>query len=255
MTLDDQPIGEDDLQAYIDDRLAPDRRRRVEAWLQQHPERRRNVEADRRHRDTLRSTLLAGDEPVPARLRVAEIRRRLRAARSHRVRAAAAAVVLVIGGAAVGWSGRGWLERQAVADMSDAVAAYRVFTADAAQPVEMRASDRARLGQWLSGRLGRTLEIPDLSSLGLRFMGGRLLSTADGAAALLMYDNDRGARLVFYVRPVAGGRPPGPQERIEGGIATRFWFDGRYGYAVAGPAASPVLRPAAEAFQRAYAAT
>jgi anti-sigma factor RsiW len=254
MTSDDHSIGEDDLQAYIDDRLAPDRRRQVEAWLQQHPERRRNVEADRRHRDALRSTLLAGDEPVPARLGVAEVRRQIRAARWHRVRAAAAAVVLVIAGAAAGWLGRGWLDLQD-ADMADAAEAYRVFTADAVQPVEMRASDRARLGQWLSGRLGRTLEIPDLTSLGLRFMGGRLLSTADGAAALLMYDNDRGARLVFYVRPVSERRPSGLHERIEDGIATRFWFAGRYGYAVAGPAASPLLRPAAEAIQRAYTAT
>jgi anti-sigma factor RsiW len=254
MTSDDRPIGEDDLQAYIDDRLAPNRRRQVEAWLQQYPEQRRNVEADRRHRHTLRSTLLAGDEPVPARLRVTEVRSQIRAARWHRVRAAAAAVVLVIAGAAVGWLGRGWLGLQA-ADMADATAAYRVFTADAVQPVEMRASDRIRLGQWLSGRLGRTLEIPDLSSLGLRLMGGRLLSTAHGAAALLMYDNDRGARLVFYVRPVSAGRPSGLHERTEDGIATRFWFDSRYGYAVTGPAASPLLRPAAEAFQRAYTST
>jgi anti-sigma factor RsiW len=254
MTWDDHPIGEDDIQAYIDDRLAPDRRRQVEDWLQQYPERRRNVEVDRRHRDTLRSTLLAGDEPVPARLRVAEVRRQVRAARWHRGRAAVAAVVLVMAGTGVGWLGRGWLGLEA-ADMADAAAAYRVFTADAVQPVEMRASDRARLGQWLSGRVGRLLEIPDLSSLGLRFMGGRLLSTADGAAALLMYDNDRGVRLVFYVRPVSEGRPSGLHERIEDGIAMRFWFDGRYGYAIAGPAASPLLRPAAEAFQRAYTAT
>ncbi len=209
MTSDHYPIGEDDLQAYIDDRLAPDRRRQVEAWLQQHPDQCRNVEADQRHRETLRSIQLASDEPVPARLRVAEIQRQIRAARWHRARAAAAAVALVIAGAAVGWFGRGWPGLQAGADMADAAAAYRVFTADSVQPVEMRASDRARLGQWLSGHLGRTLEIPDLSSLGLRLMGGRLLSTADGAAALLMYDSDCGSRFVFYVRPV----PEGPAAR------------------------------------------
>jgi len=136
-----------------------------------------------------------------------------------------------------------------------AAPAYRVFTADNVQPIEIRASDRPLLEQWLSGRGGRSLEIPDLSSLGLRFMGGRLLSTEAGPAGLLMYDNDHGARLVFYLRPVPKGRSPGLHERSEAGVETRFWFDGRYGYAVTGPAALPILGLATEAFRRAYAAT
>jgi anti-sigma factor RsiW len=255
MTAAGHPIGEDDLQAYVDDRLSSERRRQVEAWLQQHPARHRDIEADRRHRESLRATLLAAEDPIPPALRVAEIRRQVSAGRRRRARAIAAAVMLVIAGVGTGWLGRGWVGPQATAEMADAAAAYRVFTADAVQPIEVRASERARLERWLSNRVGRQLEIPDLGSFGLRLMGGRLLSTEAGPAGLLMYDDDRGARLVFYVRPVPEGRPPGLRERKEADVEIRYWFDGRYGYAVAGPAASPVLGPATEAFRRAYAAT
>ncbi len=113
--------------------------------------------------------------------------------------------------------------------MGDAVAAHRTFVAERLHPVEVRASERAQLVQWLSGRLGRPLVIPDLSLAGLRFMGGRQQPPAQGPAALLMYDGDAGTRITLYLR---------------------VDFEGGFGYAVTGRADRARLQRVAEAVHR-----
>jgi len=68
------PIGEDDLQAWIDERLTPARRAEVEAWLTANPETAARMRATAEQRLVLRGTLQAKhDEPVPARLRVSNL--------------------------------------------------------------------------------------------------------------------------------------------------------------------------------------
>ena len=81
------PIGEDDLQAFVDDRLSEARRAQVEAYLAEHPEIRDQLAIDRGYRGSLR-TQLAGkfDEPIPTRLRIATIRSARRAARMVAIR-------------------------------------------------------------------------------------------------------------------------------------------------------------------------
>jgi anti-sigma factor RsiW len=51
------PIGEDDLQAFIDNRLTGARREQVEAYLAENPEVAERVALDRRYRDSLRTML------------------------------------------------------------------------------------------------------------------------------------------------------------------------------------------------------
>ncbi len=53
----------------------------------------------------------------------------------------------------------------------------------------------------------------DLSKSGYRFMGGRVVPTAHGPAAMLMYDDDRGDRLVVLTRPMTSDQnsPMAPQ--------------------------------------------
>jgi anti-sigma factor RsiW len=46
------------------------------------------------------------------------------------------------------------------------------------------------------------VKVPDLSSSGYRLMGGRLVATAHGPAAMFMYDDDHGQRLVILTRPM-----------------------------------------------------
>ena len=83
MTPVDPPIGEDDLQAHVDQVLSPDRRPAVAAYLDERPEVAARVRAYREQRDALAGRLAGKlEQPIPPRLRVASIaavrRRRLR---------------------------------------------------------------------------------------------------------------------------------------------------------------------------------
>lgn len=229
------PIGEDDLQAFVDRQLPAERAALVQAYLDAHPD-----QAARLDRYNAQSQALAGalqakfDEPIPARLRVdALLARRRQRLSGHLARAAA--VVLVAGlGAAGGWFGHGWTSRDRLhAATANAVAAWQTFTVEVRHPVEVRADEGAHLVQWLSTRLARPLTPPHLAPLGFRLMGGRVLPTGGVPAALLMYDDDRGARLTVYVQPMG---IDGEEFRYtqQGDIRTIIWAERRLALAVTG---------------------
>jgi anti-sigma factor RsiW len=255
MTGNNAPLGEDDFQAFIDDRLAAIRLPIVEAYLADHPEIAERVGTDRRLRDALRAQLAHKfAEPIPSRLRVASIRGARLTARARRLRAAAAAVAIFITGAGSGWFASriqpGPLGSMpapiAVSVAQDAIAAYRTFVVEVVHPVEVKASSEVHLQQWLSKRLGRTLAVPDLSKFGYQLMGGRLLPGASGAAAQFMYDDASGKRLTVYVE---AGRSTETAFRFQqdGAASTFAWIDQGFGFAVTATASREVLLPVAEA--------
>lgn len=233
---DPRPVGEDDLHAFVDGRLDPGRRARVEAWLAAHPEAAARVAADREVRERLRARLApVADEPIPARLRIAN----LAALRRGRVprwwpNAAAVALLLALGGAA-GWAGRGAVPgpgAHAEPMTQAAVSAFRTYVVEAAHPVEVRADGSTDLVRWLSARLGRPVTVPDLRAQGFRLMGGRLLPAGDEPAAMLMYDDDRGTRLTLYSRAgPTGGRGVFRYARADD-VAAFSWIDAGMSYVV-----------------------
>lgn len=275
MSGDPRPVGEDDLHALVDGRLEPERAAAVEAWLADHPEAAARVAADRAVRRSLRARLApVHDEPIPARLRVAEIaaqRGVRRTAIAGRWLPFAAALCLALGTAG-GWLGRGALapptpsasalpapapsisSAEAAAAPPEsatraAVSAFRTFVVEAAHPVEVRAEEKPHLVAWLSNRLGRPVAAPDLRAQGFRLMGGRLLPAGNEPAAMLMYDDDRGTRLTLYSRAVgtdADGRSPFRYAR-EGDVAAFSWIDGGMAYVVAARTDEARLLRAAEA--------
>ena len=230
---DDRPVGEDDLQALVDGRLSPERRQTVEDHLAAHPESASRVAAYRHQRDTLRGRLqFKLDQPIPARLRIANLRAERRRRLLRRGTAIAASAVWLVFGAAIGWYGKDLLAPAPVGLMAtDAIAAHRTFVVEAAHPVEVDAAREEHMVQWLSKRLGRPLTVPDLRSIGFRLMGGRLLPAAEGPAAQFMYDDDRGVRLTLYVRVGESGETAFRFVR-EGRVASFYWIDQGFGYAV-----------------------
>lgn len=253
------PIGEDDLEALVDGRLAPERRAHVEAYLAEHPEVAARVDADRRCRAELREKLQGKfDEPIPSRLRVAGLRAAQRSRTVGRMRAAVAAAVIFLAG-----SGSGWLlghaetgapaRPPAMIVAADADAAYRTFVVERVHPVEVGASQEEHLMQWLSKRVGRKLTAPDLGAYGYQLMGGRLLPGTGGAAAQLMYQDPQGKRLTLYVQAADGGETA---FRIEesGGATTCAWIDGGFGFAVTAPASRAEILPIAEAIYHRFEA-
>ena len=257
----DLPIGEDDLQAFVDDRLDGERRERVSAYLALHPDLAERVAEERRQRDALRRRLDARfHEPIPARLRVANIQAARRARWGVRGRALAAAVAIFLLGGAGGWFVHRLQtapEEMRIASAPPtaavtqwATAAYRTYVVEVAHPVEVGAAQEAHLVQWLSKRLGRPLAAPDLDAFGYRLVGGRLLPAGSGAAAQFMYEDHGGRRLTLYVRADERGAETAFRFHQDGDAATFAWIDQGFGFAVTGAARRDELLPIAEAVYR-----
>lgn len=214
MTDDKQPVGEDDLTAYVDGRSVDDQRATVERFLEGNPAIKGRILADRAARESLRQRLNpVADLPIPDRLRVGSILSRRRDKMRRRLRLAVASVGLLLGGGAIGWEARVFaLQRPAAAQQAaiavtagDAISAHRVFVVETVHPVEVGAAQRTHLIQWLSRRVGHPLAAPDLAGQGYVLMGGRLLPAGNEAAAQFMYESNTGHRLTVYVRASVGG--------------------------------------------------
>lgn len=196
---------------------------------------RRQDEADARLR-----AALAGGLALPAnpRLDPAWIRRERRQRMRQRL-ALCSMLVLSLGlGGVAGWQAKSARVAAAAPPMQDAVAAYRIFATDRIRPVEVDAGRGAELQAWLSARLGRPMALPDLQPYGFALLGGRMLATPDGAAAMLMYQDADGRRISFYVRP-STRFDDARGSRRDDGLALRYWYRNGYGFAVVGRADDP----------------
>jgi anti-sigma factor RsiW len=106
--------------------------------------------------------------------------------------------------------------------------------------------------QWLSKRLHRQLKVPNLSAAGFELVGGRLLPGDQGARAQFMYQNAAGERITLYVGAVEGAGVKGMDETAfrytsEAGIASFYWVDQGFGYALSGKLPRQGLLTLAEA--------
>ena len=244
--MNHRPITEDDLHAYVDGVLEPERQAEVAAYLGDHPDVAARVAAFTDQRDLLRSALAPiAEEPLPPQLNLSRIIEQ-RTRRPSVARWAIAAMLLLSIGGLGGWAVRGALEASPsglVALAQEATASYNVYTPDHVRPVEVRASDSAQLVQWISDRLHRPLKVPDLANSGYRLMGGRLVATQHGPAAMFMYDDDHGSRLVVLTRPMSSSDQNAPMTRqSQGDVAGFAWADDGLGYSLVGHAAPESLR-------------
>ena len=227
------PVTEDELHAYVDGELPPERRGDVEAWVASHP-----VDAERvRSWQAMAQTLHArydsvADEAVPKRL---DIDRLVRRPRKWVYGAIAASLVAFACGGGVGWLARGALAAPSVAQSFtlDALDAYRLYVVEVRHPVEVPGSERAHLQQWLTKRCGWDVRAPELDATGLKLVGGRLLPGPSGPASFLMYESASGERFTVYTARAATGTSQMRYAR-QGGDAALSWADRGVGYVVSG---------------------
>jgi anti-sigma factor RsiW len=263
---EDPPLLAEDaeLHAYVDGRLAPAQRAAVQARLAQDPEAARRVREWSEQRDALRA-LHTGllEEPVPPHLLQAARQlhhRSSRFAQWQRWGGMAASVVLAFG---LGWGGHmQWQARQAAAPLQgvkafarQAAAAHAVYSPEVRHPVEVEAAQQQHLVQWLSRRLNRPLKIPNLNATGYELVGGRLLPGDSGARAQFMYQNGNGQRVTLYVGAVEGPATKGMGETAfrysaEGDVASFYWVDQGFGYALSGKLPRPGLLVLADTVYR-----
>jgi anti-sigma factor RsiW len=234
----DRPVQEDELHAYVDDRLDPARRAAVERHLRANPALQQRIDGWQAQSETLRDALaFKAQEPVPASLHLGRLleqriagRRRWALDRPWRV---AAAMLLMLGvGAAGGWTLRGPQRMGEVTRLGmEAAAAHTVFAADPAHPIEIGPENRPELVAWIDRQLHRQLNVPDLSTQGYRLVGGRVLSTMIGPAAMLLYDDGRGVRITIFLQPMRSD--VAPMQPVRAGAANGYaWIDAHMGYSV-----------------------
>ena len=227
------PVTEEDLQAYVDGRLAPARAAEVAQYLALHEEDAQRVAAYRRQNETLLAAYapLLGT-PLPPRLQV--IGRRNRLPLRHY---AVAAALMAVSGIA-GWHLQAYVaggRAQTVYLARVAAVAHAVYSPEVRHPVEVGADQEEHLVRWLSKRLGTSLKIPHLATQGYALVGGRLLPGERGPAAQFMYQDGKGQRLTLYVRVSSEARGlTAFRFAQEGGVSVFYWLDGRLGYALSG---------------------
>jgi anti-sigma factor RsiW len=254
----ERPIGEDDLQAFVDGRLPPSQREAVAAYLESHSAQAEQVKREVEQREALRARLaFKAAEPIPSRLRIANLVAAQRRPPRGRSAAVAAAVAWLVIGGAMGAAGGIWWSsgsrRSSETSVSDnAIAAHRIYVSERLHPVEVPAEQEAHLVQWLSRRVGKPLAAPNLTVQGYRLIGGRLLPDSGEAAALFMYENTQGNRLTLYAR--SGGNDEQTSFRFEtqDDVSAFSWIDNGLSYVVTAKVERAQLLPIAEAIYRQF---
>ena len=245
------------IHALVDGRLSAHEQAQAMAALADDPaalETLQDWQAQREALRALHASLL--EEPIPETLMAAARRSqqgRQQFGQWSRWGGMAAAVVLAFG---VGWLSHGQLGQtdmgfdqkpSAQAFVRQASVAYAVFSPEVRHPVEVTAAQQEHLVQWLSKRLGKPLKIPVLAAQGYELVGGRLLPGDGGARAQFMFQNPAGMRVTLYLGALDGDALPhaagAPKTEVgttafrysaEGGVASFYWVDQGFGYALSG---------------------
>jgi len=201
MTAVERPIGEDELHAYVDGFLRPERRQTVERYLADHPDAATRIAGWQSVGDALREAAAwKFQEPVPATLNIARLAETRIANRWGPWRMAAGVVIALALGAGSGWLARGPREAGAAASASKVAAAAN--REPGAHPVQLAAAQPAQLaGRVTQGATGAGTP-PDLSKSGYRLVGGQVVASGQGPACMLQYEDAQGTRITLLMRPV-----------------------------------------------------
>ena len=248
------PFTDDEIHAYVDGQLAPDRRADIERIVAGDPDvaarvafyRRLNAGLHR-HYDPVLS------EPMPDAWGPARSRQhRVRDRRAPTLRHFGVAAAWLFAGLIAGWSTHDLVIPPTVVErvverpapiFDQAAVAYTVFTPEVRHPVEVRADEAQHLMSWLSNRMGRPIKAPNLDDAGWHLMGGRLLPVVEDApgtrhvACQFMFERADGARLTVYYKEATSLNGEATAFRYaeqSHGIGVVYWYDDKLGYAIAG---------------------
>ena len=235
------PPSERDLHAYVDHQLLDSDRRVLDTYLAAHPDVAAQVHAWQQDAQLLRAALGGAlQQPANPDLDPALIRQRLKhQSRRHFATAAVLLIAVSIGGVG-GWQARQATLLASLLPMTDAMQAYRLFAQDNILPADYHVQDGGSMQAWLDRYFRQASRLPDLSSAGYAPVSGRLLTTDQGAAAMVLYEDQQGRRISFYIRP------PGPDNgflprgsRSADGLQADYWSGGGYNYAMVSPVDQP----------------
>jgi anti-sigma factor RsiW len=257
-------IAEDDLTAFVDDRLEPARRAVVETLLRQNPTAASRVSADSEIMTLLRERLAPkAAEPIPERLRLANIlanrhdvdRPALSVvgggrsvpvpARPARSRAfgqmgtywrMAASVLLAAGlGGVGGWRLHEAQTRPLDGDMfgRQAAAAYIMLKQVGPQPLQV--ASLSRLSQDVSLALGSKLELRDSTGSGFQLIGAWVVPSVHGQAVQFTFRDLSDSKIItMYLENRPGAQDTPFREVANAAMPTVSWEDDGMACAISG---------------------
>jgi len=201
MTAVERPIGEDELHAYVDGFLGPERRLTVERYLADHPDAAARIAGWQAAGEALREAAAwKFQEPVPAALNIARLAETRIASRWGPWRIAAGIVIALALGAGSGWLARA--PRGAGGAASARKVAAAVNRESGSHPVRLAAGQPALLEGRVTQGSGGAVTPPDLSRSGYRLVGGQVAASGQGPACMLLYEDAQGTRITLLMRPV-----------------------------------------------------
>jgi anti-sigma factor RsiW len=246
------PIDDILLCAYADGELDPSTAREVETLAARNTAVRDRIALFRQSRDLLEAALSQPQcTDVPRQLRTSAERAVFRAGPraaiaswSRRALAAAALVIaLGLGVAVTRLVEHGTvLPRSGVAVVMHEVAEYHpVYVREVEHLVEVPASRREHIEEWLGERVGLALRAPDLSAYGLAFQGARLVALHDQPLAQLMYTGENEQRVALCVTKLVGRPSEKRQSIVEYGLKLHGLSRGEHVFLVVGPTEEPIV--------------
>ncbi len=216
MTLDERPISDDDLHAFVDGLLNSERQKEVRGYLAERPEAAARVTAWQKEGETLRQALeWQLKEAVPATLNITRLIEARHSDRRAFLRLAASIVIALMVGTGGGWMMHGPSIPSGISALSlEAAAAHRVFATGPRHSTTFDVVDPTQLASWTQQELGRAVTPPDLTGAGYHLVGARLVSTEYGPACMFLYSSDRGPRITLFVRQMKSRDMNAPMRAI-----------------------------------------
>lgn len=223
---------EEDLHAWIDGEADDATARRVERYLAEDFQAAGRVAEMRYDMQLLRQAMHQQQQtletPEPH-----YFRRRARQQRQRRVALACVFVLSLSVGGFTGWQ----LKDSQMAShlpMEDAVQAYKLFGNATLTPLDVVASQQTQLASWVGRYFINGNLPPNLEQYGFKPLGARLMATAQGPAALVMYQDPHGTRVAWYIRPLSPVKLPHGERKAED-VMAQYWSDEHYNYALVTP--------------------
>jgi anti-sigma factor RsiW len=240
------------LLAYADGKLDGAEKVAVERFLAANPLKAAEVAHWQRQNEALTALFPPlGNEPLPARLDPHRLARARADNDNFRFSQIAAALVLLVLGGLIGWSGRDAVttaEAASDALIDSAVIAHNLYINENRHAVEVAASDKDHLVTWLSNRVTQ-LTPPDLTTEGFELIGGRLLPpnahAKTGPAAQLMYENGAAERVTVYITSALPDRKEASEFTSRAALEAFYWANDRITCTVVGDLAEARMQTVA----------
>ncbi|TCN29762.1 anti-sigma factor family protein [Sinorhizobium americanum] len=264
MTDEFNTVSEDELHAYVDGQISKPERRRIEAWLERHPDRAQEVREWQAQAAALQHHFASYARDSEGDRALVSARR----GRGHGVASAPAPVLLRIAagllifaaGALTGFYAPAIVSGDRLPEAAEnpdslprqAQSAFLVYASEVRHPVEVGSDQEAHLATWLGKRLDYGLKIPDLTAFGFSLVGGRLIPVNGTAGALLMYEDGSRQRLTVLLGRNSDNRETSFRIASQGDLETFYWIDGEIGYAVTGEVPRSLLQRVADACYRQF---